>query len=299
MVDLAVIENEKKWRRDLLNELGGRPANFAIEPALLRDWGIYGGQQGVWIDKKRTVSLSEDGNGFAVGLLHKGNTYPDDFDETGVIYHYPDTNRPRSRDIGEIEAVKNCFRWQVPVFVITVSTQNPSLRDVYFGYITLWDDKAKVFIVEFGLDAEVAAHTTTSEASFNLKVQEPKISYEATRRPGQAAFRIAVFRRYGIRCAVCDMSVIDLLDAAHLASKAQQGSDDPRNGLPLCALHHRAFDKKLFAIEPSTHRIVTKPTGPSAMELGITKLDLQHLNARPHSEALDYCWAVWLKDIGV
>jgi predicted restriction endonuclease len=53
-----------------------------------------------------------------------------------------------------------------------------------------------------------------------------------------------------------------LLDAAHVRAYRDKGSDDPRNGLVLCATHHRAFDKKLFAIDPSTLQLPTAMTVP-------------------------------------
>lgn len=291
----SLIADEIKWRHDLLAEIGGKSANYAVDPATLRDWRIYGGQQGIWVDKQRTALITDDSNGLAVSLLHKGDIYPDDFDESGVIYHYPVTGGPQSRDLGEIEAVKNCCRLKVPVFVTTVSEAESSRRNVYFGYVTMWDDRAKVFVVEFGIDeAAIAAHDIGKP--FELKVQEPKATYEATRRPEQAAFRIAVVRRYGAQCVVCEMAVIDLLDAAHLVSKADSGSDDPRNGLPLCTLHHRAFDKGLFAINPETFALVTREHRPSKAELGIIRDNLDHLEAKPHRDALDHCWVKWQKD---
>ena len=294
----AVVIEEVKWRYDLLAEIGGKAANYAVDPLMLRTWRIYGGQQGICVDKQRTAPLTENGHGLAVSLLHKGHIYPDDFDETGVIYHYPVTSRPPSRDLGEIEAVKNCSRLQVPVFVITVAQTETAKRNIYFGYVTMWDDRAKVFIVEFGINA-TAIVAQEAEAPFELKVCEPKETYEVLKRPGQAAFRIAVVRRYGAQCAVCEIAVIDLVDTAHLVPKAEDGSDDPRNGLPLCALHHRAFDKGLFAIKPDTLCVVTKQHGPSTSALGITKNSLGYLKATPHQSALGYCWEKWLKESGV
>jgi predicted restriction endonuclease len=136
------------------------------------------------------------------------------------------------------------------------------------------------------------------QTSFELIVQESREQYEVTKRPSQADFRIAVIRRYGAQCAVCDMSIIELLDAAHLVSKSEHGSDDPRNGIPLCVLHHRAFDRGLFSIDPTTSAVVTRKKGPSMAELRITKHDIAHLRAQPHKEALSYCWASWGKELG-
>jgi putative restriction endonuclease len=295
MFEIKTITEEIELRRDLLDRIGGKAANYRISPATLRDWRIYGGQQGIWVDKQRTRALTKGGNGLAVSLLHKGDIYPDDVDETGIIYHYPVTNRSSSRDLGEIEAVKNCKRYSVPLFVIRVSENDPTERDVFFGYVTTWDDQAKAFIIEFGL-RQASIMETVSERPFKLIVQEFGEKYEVTKRSNQAAFRIAVFRRYGFQCAVCDVSVTDLLDAAHLVSKSEHGSDDPRNGIPLCALHHRAFDSNLFSIDPSTLAVVTRKKGPSMAELGITKHEISHLPVFPPREALNYCWKKWRKE---
>src|SRR5262249_52607636 len=70
-------------------------------------------------------------------------------------------------------------------------------------------------------------------------------------RPGQQRFRFQVLKEYRPKCAVCSISHSLLLHAAHLCGKAAKGSDDWRNGLPLCATHHLAFDANLFAIVPT------------------------------------------------
>lgn len=66
-------------------------------------------------------------------------------------------------------------------------------------------------------------------------------------RPRSAAFRLAVLRLYDWRCAVCGSDLRDPdgkpeVQAAHIYSKKLDGSDDPRNGICLCARHHWAFD---------------------------------------------------------
>jgi hypothetical protein len=99
-----------------------------------------------------------------------------------VIYHYPTTSRPQSRDSGEIEAVKNCGRLNVQLFVITVSEVDPSRRDVYFGYVPMWDDRAKVFIVEFGIDQSTIA-SKERDKPFELAVNERREKYEPRRCP--------------------------------------------------------------------------------------------------------------------
>lgn len=66
----------------------------------------------------------------------------------------------------------------------------------------------------------------------------------------QSLFRQIVLVSYDTACAVCDLGVPDLLDAAHIMP---WGSDaarrlDPANGMAMCVLHHRAFDRGLISV---------------------------------------------------
>ncbi|HET6520055.1 MAG TPA: HNH endonuclease signature motif containing protein [Geminicoccaceae bacterium] len=89
---------------------------------------------------------------------------------------------------------------------------------------------------------------------------------------------------------MCGVGAAELLDAAHLRAKEARETDDPRNGLVLCATHHRAFDAGLFGIEPVGYGIRVRPGGPSAEALGITRPSLRHLARRPHEEAVRWRW---------
>jgi putative restriction endonuclease len=52
-----------------------------------------------------------------VSILHTGRHYPDDLSDDGLIYHYPTTHRPPSRDSAEIQATKNTAALSLPIFV--------------------------------------------------------------------------------------------------------------------------------------------------------------------------------------
>jgi putative restriction endonuclease len=125
------LEHRKRMWGSLL-DVGGP---MGVAPKLLRDLGIYGGAQGVWVDKARTASLLDDGTGVTVGLLHTGSSYADDLSDDGVLYHYPSTNRPRGRDLAEIEATKAAGRLGLPVFVITYPSPGSARRDVHLGWV--------------------------------------------------------------------------------------------------------------------------------------------------------------------
>jgi hypothetical protein len=63
-----------------------------IAPNQLRNIGIYGGAQGIWVDKTHTASPEIGPDGATVAILHTGRHYPDDLSDDGVIYHYPRTS---------------------------------------------------------------------------------------------------------------------------------------------------------------------------------------------------------------
>jgi putative restriction endonuclease len=69
-------------------------------------------------------------------------------------------------------------------------------------------------------------------------------------RRGQRAFRDALRRRYGGRCAVTGCTVLDLLEAAHIKPYRGDRDNNPQNGLLLRADIHTLFDLDLLGIEP-------------------------------------------------
>lgn len=61
-------------------------------------------------------------------------------------------------------------------------------------------------------------------------------------------FRRRVLMAYQSRCAVCGLQ-LRLIDAAHIIPVYHENSrDEIRNGLALCALHHRAYDQSLITV---------------------------------------------------
>ena len=94
------------------------------------------------------------------------------------------------------------------------------------------------------------------------------------RRQRSSAFSKAVLDAYGERCAVCEFSVRlhdtpVALDAAHIRWHRAGGRDRDkvRNGLSLCALHHRLFDAGAFTLSPRyTVIIAPAAVGPGKEE---------------------------------
>ena len=251
-------------------------------PAEVRRLGIYAGAGGVWVDKASTGTVSESGGGVAVSVLHTGRHYPDDLSDAAMLYHYPATQRPAGRDRAEIEALKACGRLRLPLFIVTEAARG-TRRRVRRGWIEDWDDESAQVLVSF--EADPPTNELLEEAPFSAYVERQEKRSTVVRRPNQQRFRMEVLKRYGSQCAMCDVAAPELLRAAHLVAHGSGGTDDPRNGLPLCANHHDAVDKGLVQIDPETLEL--KATGAhSAQALGLIRADLRHLRALPHPDAL-------------
>ena len=80
--------------------------------------------------------------------------------------------------------------------------------------------------------------------------------YVRVRRRGiaQQIFRRVVTRVYNFKCAMCGLSFLEALDAAHIvpwSHATPQQRMDPRNGLLLCATHHKLFDADWITVTES------------------------------------------------
>ena len=264
----------KTWGR--LRKAGGP---LRVSAGLLRDLGIYGGGQGIWVDKATTGSASPDGSGVAVGLLHTGQ-YCNDLSPDGAIYRYRRTARAVKRDLDEISAVKNAGLLGLPVFVVTATGPRRSLRDVRVGWVEDWDDAGMAFLIAFGTIRRPMPCVAQDPGRLFSPVKPPgdRLANSPRRTPSEARFRFGVFRRFGRQCAVCDMAVPELLDIIRLRPAPSEAPDDPANGLVLCALHKRAYELGLFTIDPVTLHITIPSDGPNVAALNITRANLDHLN---------------------
>lgn len=109
---------------------------------------------------------------------------------------------------------------------------------------------------------------TVNEPSALSKREIRKI--HAVVKARNANFRDKVLKAHGPHCACCSIAIDELLEAAHIVPVASNGSDHYSNGLPLCTLHHKAFDRHLFTIEPDSRLIIYRP-GFTAESLKISE----------------------------
>jgi putative restriction endonuclease len=284
--------DELLWREAMWSDLKTHSDWPFLKPEDLRKLRLYGGAAGIWLDKSVTGTIHPAG--VAVSVLHTGKHYDDEFDSDGIIYHYPTTNRSAGHDASEIEGVKQAGFLRIPIFVIL---RKGKLREVRRGWVMDHDDQNRLFLIEFGQERPVEIAVQVDQP-FTAKVQRkltPDLVVRAERNP---RFKFEVVKRHSGVCAVSGLSVVEMLDGAHVVPVSSGGSDDPRNGLLLSASHHRAYDKHLWTINPKTLDIETTVKGPSLKMMKFEVSSVKHLlsnGALPHPDALEMRYELFEK----
>lgn len=76
-------------------------------------------------------------------------------------------------------------------------------------------------------------------------------------------FRDRILKAYEYSCAICGFNVrlgnnLVAVEAAHIKWHQAGGPDREENGLALCAMHHKLFDRGVFTIDPERQLIVAE-----------------------------------------
>ncbi len=284
------LQDEVARREALWAQLLAVDGSATIAPNQVRQLGFHAGQRGVYVDVAATRSEWTP-DGVALGLLHLGTQYSNDIASDGVIYQFP-TTQSAGRDRTEIASIAMAQKLMLPVFVIERTQPSSPVRVVHRGLVEAVDLKSGVALITF-YGADPVPTAEPDDDPFELTA--PLAEWQTARRrprPNQARFAFRVFARYGRQCAVCDLTHKSVLQAAHLRPKAGSGSDDPRNGLPLCANHHGLLDSHAWAIDPQTKDVLVDEH-ESFASLGITRTTTASLRAYPADEALEDLFSSW------
>jgi putative restriction endonuclease len=83
------------------------------------------------------------------------------------------------------------------------------------------------------------------------------------KRKRDPKFREKILRAYGYSCAVCGFNIrlsntLVGIEAAHIKWYQAGGPDEEENGIALCSLHHKLFDRGVFTISNSSQMIVSQ-----------------------------------------
>lgn len=84
-----------------------------------------------------------------------------------------------------------------------------------------------------------------------------------TKKKRDPKFREKILRAYGYSCAVCGFNVrlahtLVGVEAAHIKWHQAGGPDDEENGIALCSLHHKLFDRGVFTLTQERKLIVSQ-----------------------------------------
>lgn len=105
---------------------------------------------------------------------------------------------------------------------------------------------------ELGLLTRIAANPAgVPEPEIAATVAPPRqFAITQTKRALRALdFKDRIMTAYSHRCAMCGIQ-LRLLDGAHILPVSEAGStDETSNGVALCALHHRAYDRSLVTFD--------------------------------------------------
>jgi len=90
------------------------------------------------------------------------------------------------------------------------------------------------------------ADSTESNRGITVEVDRKKFTITHKRFKRDGLFKKIIYDSYSHRCAICGIQ-LELIEAAHIIPHSHdQGNDDPRNGVCLCSLHHKAYDSGLI-----------------------------------------------------
>ncbi len=98
------------------------------------------------------------------------------------------------------------------------------------------------------LDA-VAQHPEINVEDIQIADNARKITIiSVSKKLRDVKFRNRVLAAYDYHCAMCGLQ-LKLVDAAHIIPvNHEKSTDETRNGLALCVLHHRAYDQALLTV---------------------------------------------------
>lgn len=130
----------------------------------------------------------------------------------------------------------------------TVISFRPEFLGLYLENTNLMHRSSESELLELINKSSVVPVTGEQEAT-SVMVKKKKYLVSHQRFIRDPRFRKMIGDIYSYRCAMCGIQ-LDLVEAAHIIPYPHNMStNEPQNGLCLCALHHLAFDKGLVFLD--------------------------------------------------
>jgi putative restriction endonuclease len=124
------------------------------------------------------------------------------------------------------------------------------------------------------LPASVETGTDVVDVVLNIPPASTERVSTVVTRLRQSFFRRAVLSSYNHACCICGIDLVQLLVASHIIpwSVKKETRIDPQNGLSLCALHDKAFDKGFITVSSSYKILVSTVVSDSKSRFAQTAI---------------------------
>ncbi|MDC0672066.1 HNH endonuclease [Nannocystis radixulma] len=172
----------------------------------------------------------------------------------------------------------SCARENTPrlaVLVVDKTTKRPRDGFMIDERQSIDDERARVFAFPWDRVPNPFGYARHGETQQTLAEQlvrgtrQPIDVYRLVLARGQAqvVFRAALFEAYDCACAFCGLAVQECLEGAHIHPWSASTPEDrmnPRNGLLLCANHHRMFDAHRIVVG-TDYKITSQTSGTTEL----------------------------------
>ncbi len=177
------------------------------------------------------------------------------------------------------------------------STGNPKIGDLrYYGKGRFLKPIADQLQNDFGLTFEVigrllASHFPVTYHEDILQAVGIELSFRIPNQPRDPKFRHNILEAYNYRCAICGFNVKlrdrpVALEAAHIKWRMAEGPDKEGNGIALCSLHHKLFDRGAFTLSDQLEIHVSEHVDKTSIgfEEWLKQFDGQEINFPPREK---------------
>ncbi len=171
--------------------------------------------------------------------------YADEMDSEGRLrYRYRGRDPHHPDNVG----LRNAMLRRLPLIYL-FGVVPGQYMPVWPVYVVGDDPVALTFLVS--VDEQRHTIRIAGEDDRVVEARRAYVTVVTQRRLHQQTFRQRVLRAYHLRCAICRLRHLELLEAAHILPDGDpRGEPIVSNGVALCKLHHAAFDRFILGIRP-------------------------------------------------
>ena len=128
--------------------------------------------------------------------------------------------------------------------------------EVYADWETLAFESQKAFLK---IQSRDKSDRSISEIGFEAPIGETEADRITKTRLVQGFFRNTVLASYNNNCCFCSLNIPSLLVASHIIpwKDSKEKRADPTNGLCLCSLHDKAFDRGFLGVDADYRILVS------------------------------------------